>query len=180
MKSLLKATILASFSLTGVFFTSCDQDKCKAMVCANNGVCNSDGSCTCPTGYEGNKCEVVTRDKFKGAWNVIEDGSISSPENYAISIQDGTEIDQVIIRNFNNFANSLVVARVQGDTIYIPLQNMEQEGEIKSVEGKGYFKFEEYYGLHGKMEVKYRVIDSEGNVNDYGYRGGGYPSEWVK
>jgi len=180
MKSFLKSALLASFTLPTIFLTSCEEDKCKGFVCANNGVCNSDGSCTCPTGYEGNKCEVVTREKFKGSWNVVEDGSISSPENYTLSVQNGVEIDQVIIRNFNNFSNSLVTAKVQGDTLFIPLQEMNQEGIIKTVEGKGYFTTEPTYGLHGKLIVKYRVIDAEGNINDYGYRGAGDPSEWIK
>lgn len=181
MKSILKSALLASFSLTGMLFTSCEEDKCKAIVCANNGVCNSDGSCTCPAGYEGNKCETVTREKFMGAWNIVEDGSLSSPEIYTASIQRGVEIDQVIIRNFNNFSNSLVVGKVQGDTLHIPLQNMEQDGVIKSVEGKGYFdKTEVHYDLHGKMYIKYRVIDAAGNINDFGYRGAGEVSVWSK
>lgn len=180
MKSILKAALIASISMTGMLFTSCEKDKCKEITCANNGVCNSDGSCTCPLGYEGNKCEIITRDKFKGSWNVIEDGSISSPEIYTLSIENGTEIDQVIIRNMNNFSNVSVNAKVQGDTLFIPLQNMVQDGITKSVEGKGYFVFEEFYGLHGKLTVKYRVIDSEGNINDYGYRGAGVASEWHK
>lgn len=180
MKSFLKSALIATFTLPAMFLASCEEDKCKSIVCANNGVCNSDGSCTCPAGYEGNKCEVVTRDKFKGLWNVVEDGSISSPEIYALTVQNGVDIDQVIIRNFNNYANSLVVGKVQGDTLHIPLQEMDQEGEIKTVEGKGYFIFEERYDLHGKLIIKYRVIDSDGLVNDYGYRGAGSPSEWVK
>lgn len=180
MKSILKAAFVASMSLTAMLFNSREPDKCKAIVCANNGICNEDGSCTCPIGYEGTKCETITRDKFKGSWNVIEDGSLSSPEIYTTSVQNGVEIDQVIIRNFNNFSNSNVVAKVQNDTIFIPLQNMVQDGITKSVEGKGYFVSDETYPLHGYLLIKYRVIDSEGNINDYGYRGAGEPSKWTK
>lgn len=180
MKSILQSVLASGILLTGLTFTSCQQDKCMSVVCAYNGVCNSDGSCTCAVGYEGERCETITRDKFKGSWNVLEDGSISNPMNYTISVSNAAEINQVYIRNFNNFDNAVVTARVEGDTIYVPLQNMEQDGEIKSVEGKGYFVFEEFYGLHGKLVIKYRVIDEDGNINDFGYRGAGSPSEWIK
>lgn len=182
MKSIFKSSLLAVALFAGFGLTSCQQDKCKSMMpCTNNGECNSsDGSCDCPVGYEGPRCEFVSRDKFLGSWNVIEDGSISTATNYTASIQKGTEIDQVIIRNFNNFANGVVVARIEGDTIYIPNQLMEQDGEIKTVEGKGYMMPEEYYGLHGYMNLRYRVIDKDGIVNDFGYKGAGYPSEWRK
>ncbi|MBX9449033.1 MAG: calcium-binding EGF-like domain-containing protein [Taibaiella sp.] len=181
MKSILKSTLFAAAVFAGAGLTSCQPDKCETMLaCANNGVCNSDGSCTCPLGYEGPRCETTSRDKFKGSWNVIEDGSISNAMNYTVSVQDGVEIDQVIIRNFNNFSNGTVYAKVLLDTVVIPNQQMEQDGELKTVEGKGYFVFEEIYGLHGKLVLKYRVIDKDGIVNDYGYRGAGNPSEWLK
>lgn len=181
MKSIIKTTLFAAFVATGATFTSCQQDVCKTSIpCANNGTCKDDGSCECPVGYEGNRCETKSRDKFKGVWNVMEDGSISNRMNYALSVQNGTEIDQVIIRNFNNFSNGIVTARVYGDTIIVPNQQMEQDGVVKTVEGKGYFVFEEYYGLHGKLILKYRVVDNDGIVNDYGYRGGGSASEWIK
>lgn len=180
MKSLLQTTLAAGLLLTGVGFTSCQQDKCMSVVCAHNGECNSDGSCTCAIGYEGERCETITRDKFKGSWNVVEDGSISNPDNYTLSIQNAPEINQVYIRNFNNFSNATVVARVHGDTIYIPNQIIEQGGRTRTVEGKGYFVFEEYYGLHGNLEVKYRVINEDGTVNDFGYRGAGSVSKWTK
>lgn len=181
MKSILKSTIFAAAIFTGIGFSSCTQDKCETMLaCANNGECLSDGSCECPVGYEGPRCETTTRDKFLGSWNVIEDGTISSAANYTLSVQKGTEIDQVIIRNFNNFSNGIVTAKVYLDTIIVPQQMMEQDGEIKTVEGKGYFVYSEHYPLHGKLQMNYRVTDKDGIINDFGYRGAGYPSEWKK
>lgn len=181
MKSILKTTILASFIGIGATLTSCQQDICETMVpCANNGTCNEEGKCECPVGYEGERCETVTRDKFKGSWSVIEDGSISNRQIYTVSVQNGPEIDQVIIKNFNNFSNSIVTARVYGDTMIVPNQQIEQDGELKTVEGKGYFEMEEFYGLHGKFILKYRVIDKDAIINDFGYKGAGSPSEWTK
>lgn len=181
MKSILKSSLFVAAIFTGASFSSCTQDKCETMLaCANNGECLSDGSCACPVGYEGPRCETTTRDKFLGSWNVIEDGSISSAANYALSVQKGTEIDQVIIRNFNNFSNGIVTAKVYLDTIIVPNQMMEQDGEIKTVEGKGYFVYTEHYPLHGVLQMNYRVIDKDGIINDFGYRGAGYPSEWKK
>lgn len=180
MKSIITKFMLAASVVAGISLSSCKQDKCMSVICANGGECNNDGSCTCAPGYEGERCETATRDKFKGVWDVIEDGTITNPQNYTVSVSNAPEIDQVFINNFNNFANSEIKAKVIGDTLYIPNQIIEQDGAVKTVEGKGYFVTEPYYDLHGVLMVKYRVTDDEGIVNDYGYRGAGDASRWTK
>lgn len=60
---------MASFLTVGIFSTtlivSCNQDKCKDVVCNNGGTCNeTDGSCNCAVGYEGENCETLSRAKF--------------------------------------------------------------------------------------------------------------------
>jgi hypothetical protein len=46
--------VLFTFSI--VTYTSCKEDKCKNIVCANGGSC-AEGKCVCPTGYTGTVCE---------------------------------------------------------------------------------------------------------------------------
>jgi len=184
MRIKMKSFLLTSFSVLAlasvVYLSSCTEDKCKAVVCAYGGICNDDGSCTCAIGYEGERCETVTRDKFKGAWSVTEDGTSSNPAVYAVSVENGNAIDEVLIRNFNNEFNSEINANVKGDTIYIPSQPMQVGEETKTIEGKGYAVPEAFYDLHGKIILSYKVVSEDGSVNDYGTGKGDNPSIWTK
>ncbi len=184
MRNQMKTFLLSAMGVFAIFstitLTSCKEDKCKTTICAYGGVCNEDGSCTCPTGYEGERCETITRDKFKGAWRITEDGTSSNPAQYSASIENGNAIDEVVIRNFYNLFNPLVVAKVKGDTIYIASQQVKVGEDIKTVEGKGYAVPEYYYDLHGKMVLSYRVTSSDGSVNEFGMNGGTNASIWVK
>jgi hypothetical protein len=185
MKKLLlsAAGIFAAFS--ALTLTSCEEDKCKTVRCAYNGQCNDDGSCTCVTGYEGERCETISRDKFKGVWTVVEDGTTSNPAQYAVTVRDGGEIDQVWIKNFYNSYNEEVVGKVLNDTLIIPAQKLQTNDttpgrQYKTVEGKGWAVPEGYYGLHGKMLLQYKVTAEDGTVNEFGWRGAGTASEWTK
>lgn len=167
--------ILATFSLT-----SCTEDLCKSVVCANHGTCTEEGTCLCPVGYEGERCETITRFKYKGAWAVTESGSSSGPIQYSVSIEDGAEIDDIEIRNFYNLFNVNVKAKVKGDTIYIPIQDVQHGEDTKTIEGKGYIAPQEYYGLHGTLIFRYKVTSSDGSFNNFGMDGADNPSIWEK
>jgi hypothetical protein len=184
MRNQMKTFLLTAMGVFALFstltITSCSEDKCKTTVCAYGGVCNDDGSCTCPTGYEGERCETITREKFKGTWNVTEDGTASSPAQYAVSVEDGGAIDEVVIRNFYNLFNKEITAKVKGDTIYIAPTEIEVGEDTKTIEGKGYAVPEAYYGLHGKLVLSYKVTSGDGGVNDFGLGGGTNASIWVK
>lgn len=180
MKTFLLTAIGVFAIFSTITLTSCKEDKCKATVCAYGGVCNEDGSCTCQTGYEGERCETITRNKFKGAWRVTEDGTASNPAQYAVSVEDGNAIDEVKIRNFYNLFNVQITAKVKGDTIYIASQTVTVGEDTKVIEGKGYAVPEEYYDLHGKLVLSYRVTSSDGGINDFGMSGGNNASIWTK
>lgn len=174
-------TAVSSLALLSAFsFTSCKEDKCKTVVCAYSGTCNDDGSCTCQIGYEGERCETISRDKFKGVYDVQESGSGSGPIRYSASIEDGDVIDQVHIRNFYNLFDASVKANVKADTIYIPLQNVADGDDIKSVEGKGWIDKEGFYGLAGRLVLTYKVKSTDGSVNNFGMEGLDNPSIWTK
>lgn len=181
MRSFLLTTLSIFAFTAAIVFTSCKEEKCKSIVCAYDGTCNEeDGSCACINGYEGERCETATRDKFKGVWSVTEDGTLSNPAFYAVSVENGTNIDEVMIRNINNKSNAEIVAKVKADTIYIANQEFIAADGTYSIEGKGSIVPESFYGANGKLILKYKITSSEGEVNYYGMGGSNNPSIWTK
>lgn len=67
----LKSILLAGFLTVGTFastiMTSCNPDACKDVVCNNGGTC-TDGTCSCPSGFEGANCDTESRTKLIGAY----------------------------------------------------------------------------------------------------------------
>lgn len=122
-----------------VTFTSCNKDECKDVNC-NTGTCNeSDGSCTCPTGFEGTSCETEMRTKFyknNTAWNATDRKTGSTTDLvYTSSVVPGTAITEVKIGNFSDLFNNSVTATVSGTTINVALQ--EPDNDNYTVEGSG-------------------------------------------
>jgi len=76
-----------TFALTGLItigafamiaYSSCGKkDACEDVVCKNNGTC-VDGSCKCPTGYEGVDCGQTSAAKFTGLWAATDVCPIST------------------------------------------------------------------------------------------------------
>ena len=181
MKTCLKSIVLSALSaivvFTGLTISSCDPDKCKAITCAYGGVCDG-GQCTCATGYEGNQCEKITRDKFTGTWSVTEKGTLTNPALYTLKIKDGGAVHEVAIENFYNLFPSgvEVYAYVSNDTLYIP----RQEQFHRTVEGRGYLQPNVNEEEDASIEMHYYVADSATHkVNDYGWDEG-QPSLWDK
>lgn len=181
MKKILLAGVAVFAVFTTITFTSCKENYCKGTVCAYGGNCNEDdGSCSCQTGYEGERCETITRNKFKGAWRVIEDGTTSNPATYSVSVEDGQAINEVIIRNFYNKFNPVVKATVKGDSIFIATQQIVVGEDTMTVSGVGYAVPEAFYDLHGKLVLSYRVSSADGSVNEFGINGATNASIWTK
>ncbi len=178
MKARFKIVILSALgaltAFSAVTFSSCNEDKCKAITCAYGGVC-SDGQCLCASGYEGVQCETITRQRYLGTWHVTEDGTFSNAAQYPISVEAGPNITEVRIKNFRNNLINDVQAYVKGDTINIPSQQVNGN----SIYGFGYIVDDKYYGVNGKIIIRYRIKDSNGIVDDYGVDGG-EPSLWNK
>lgn len=68
----IKTIALTGLITMGTFamiaYSSCSKkDPCEGVTCKNNGTC-VDGSCKCPTGYEGVDCGLTSAAKFTGLW----------------------------------------------------------------------------------------------------------------
>lgn len=136
-----KISIVVSFFLlmfflgSAVFYQSCKKDPCKKVFCANNGTCK-DGTCTCPTGYEGSDCVALSRDKFVGTYEVNEDCANTTAAVYNISVSTlQSDISKVLIYNFNKRWSVPVFATVDKNTITIASQQPNNDGV--SVVGSG-------------------------------------------
>jgi uncharacterized membrane protein len=176
MKARLRTILLSALGVIAAFsavtYTSCNEDKCKAIVCANNGICK-DGTCFCLAGFEGTQCETVTRERYKGTWVVFEKGTLTNPATYDVTVDYGSTMTEVVIRNFYNKFTQPLRADIKGDSLTIPLQNIDGY----EIAGRGYIKKSLYYGENGEMVMRYTVKDPEGRTNDYGVNIG-EPSIW--
>lgn len=180
-KTILLSALGAFTVFTAVTFSSCKEDKCKAIVCAYGGVC-TDGTCLCPSGYEGPQCETITRERYLGPWIVTEDGSLSNAAQYTVSVERGDNITELKLKNFRNRFLTDVSAFVKGDTLYIPEQTIDKNdamGTWSEVRGTGYITEDKYYGKNGKLVIRYVVEDQAGNIDDFGIDSGD-PSLWNK
>jgi len=183
MKARLKVMLLSALGaiacFTAVTYTSCNNDKCKAIVCAFGGTCN-DGVCTCPTGYEGPQCEKVMRDKFLGVYQVQEKGTVSETAQYTVSVEPGTEVTDLRIKNFRNIFLEEVSAYVRVDTVIIPEQTVDERWKVSGI---GVIQSDKYYGANGRLVLRYSVRDLDlpetSPADDYGMNAGS-PSIWNK
>ncbi len=171
--------VLASIFLITltVCMTSCKPEVCEDVVCANEGIC-SGGICQCQVGWEGVRCETMSRDKFMGTYSVAEDGTLSDARNYSANIHSADDfgIDAVRLKGFYNYFEDQVHARCKGDSLIIPEQSLS---DGYSVRGYGVFTQQDYYANHGKLQVYYKVTLPNGQVDDFGIDRGG-SSEWSK
>ena len=71
MKSIRNILIAAFLTITvcsAIVYTACNKDHCNNVICQNGGACNG-GNCTCVVGFEGIRCETLSRDKFIYTFN---------------------------------------------------------------------------------------------------------------
>ena len=63
-------SLVVLLSLFSAFtYLACSKtDKCQNIICLNGGTCDG-GKCTCPIGFEGPRCDTLSRDKFVFNYN---------------------------------------------------------------------------------------------------------------
>ena len=187
MKARFKTVLITAFSTLTAFssltLTSCNNDKCQAIACANSGICE-EGRCTCAAGYEGYQCETENRKRYLGIWYVSEDGTISTAAQYPVSVErvlpNAGGATELKITNFRNSFTQPVRAFVSADTITIPVQTINGN----TIQGRGVLirnpaSNGNYSGVYGQLTLRYSVKDNNENVDNFGY-GTGNPSIWNK
>lgn len=137
----LKSILLAGFLTVGAFssavFTSCNPDACKDVVCQNGGNC-TDGTCTCPAGYEGTLCETMARTKFVKNWTAADiEAGTSTVIPYSCVITAGAGVTNLVIASTfaDDFFVNSITATASGNTITIASQ--EPDSDNYWVEGTG-------------------------------------------
>lgn len=130
------SVLLTLGAFSAVTYTSCNKDECKDVVCNNGGTCNeTDGSCTCPTGYEGTNCDNLTRDKFVGTWTgsdaCVTNGQ-NNTYNITMTINKSTQAIQALINNPGGFGTAITINGVvtATDKLSFTTQSVGGNGRI--------------------------------------------------
>lgn len=120
----IKNILVASLLTVGVFsttlFTSCDPDPCKDVVCSNGGTC-TDGSCSCPSGYEGTTCETLSTAKYLNAsgttstWLTGTNADGCYAAGYTMTMEQSSTATNLLIKNFAGYGStSTITVAVSG------------------------------------------------------------------
>ncbi len=113
--NVLLTAFLTLFIFSAVLYTACHKDKCKDVVCFNRGACDG-GNCVCPTGYEGPKCELLSRDKFIRTFNGWDTCSLTPvaimqyPVHFHAVLADSLEL---MMNNFLNDPDDSAVCTIR-------------------------------------------------------------------
>lgn len=189
MKINLRQLYLSLFTSLTVFsailYASCgkpagNSNACAAIACAHGGSCYN-GKCTCPTGYEGDNCEITTRDRYLGGWTTSEKGTVTALREYQVAIETSSiDAAHVSLKNVYNYFSSPISAYVVKDTLIIP--NQQLQGKV--IFGKGYIDTVGGASIANKLTLYYEVIDSATQmVDDFGFYSNvdnSSPSVWSK
>jgi len=68
ISNVLLTLLLITVVFSAVMYTACNKNHCSNITCLNNGSCDG-GNCVCPIGFEGLRCEILSRDKFVNTYN---------------------------------------------------------------------------------------------------------------
>lgn len=112
MNRRLFTVLFSCFIATLVMYNACIKDKCGIVVCNNGGVC-VDGTCTCPTGYEGVSCSKVWYEKFAGRWNVRDSffKTTKPAFTYDISVSGDGLRDSFYVTGFADTVSAAVLCK---------------------------------------------------------------------
>jgi hypothetical protein len=68
IRNILLTALLTIAIFSAITYTACKKDPCESVICKNLGACDG-GRCVCPVGFEGDRCEILSRDKFIKTFN---------------------------------------------------------------------------------------------------------------
>ncbi len=81
IRSILLTAFFTILVFSSITYTACHKDKCVNVTCLNKGVCDN-GRCSCVTGYEGERCEELSRTKFIATFNGYDLCNINNLNQY--------------------------------------------------------------------------------------------------
>lgn len=98
--------LLTVFSFLILALVSCNTDSCKDVDCGVNGTCE-EGICACDSFYEGENCEIESRDKYLGTWTgeaVCDNGPNAT--GIVFEITPGVELNVIRIQSAQIYGNA--------------------------------------------------------------------------
>ena len=107
---------VTAFLTIGIFsailYSACSKDNCNNVACQNGGSCDG-GNCICASGFEGNRCQTPSRDKWIGNYNGGDscgtDGNHQYPIHLLAVLNKPT---QMVMENILNNTNDSAICNV--------------------------------------------------------------------
>lgn len=134
-----------------IFISSCGDD-CDTVVCQNEGFCEQ-GVCACQAGFEGEFCEILTREKLTGNYNITtscDEGSTST-EEWAVA-GSASALNEILINNFHEQAFNVTATLINNDFFELKESSLTSQGTIYTVTGTGTFDGS------GEIKVDYQLV----------------------
>ena len=111
----MRKLLFSALALSGLFFASCDSDKCKDKNCGSNGTCNIlTGACDCTTGYEADvngACNTLIAQKFidfnatatATLTNTGTRGILTNSPGFATGVRAGSTVGTIEVKKLGGF-----------------------------------------------------------------------------
>lgn len=134
-----------------IFLGSCKDEPCDNIICQNDGICK-DGLCDCPSGFEGEFCEELSRQKISGNFDVSSScaGDTSVTDIWAIGAS-ASAVNEVLIGNFHKPALNVIATITELNVIEIKEQFIGGSTSY-TIYGSGSIEAE------GQLSIQYTVI----------------------
>ncbi len=158
MKSFNKILITSLLTLSAfgsVTYMACKKDRCNNVACLNGGSCDN-GNCVCTPGFEGNRCETLSRTKFITNFNGGDSCSYPTDSlglhNYGVKfLTIANNPTTMTMRNFLGNPDDSATCYLQSPDSFI------FNGANNSVTYRGYGKISND-SLYMKYHVQYDTI----------------------
>src|SRR4051812_16937243 len=122
LRTILLAAVCTLLVFSAVTYTACNKNRCKNVVCVNNGACDA-GNCVCPTGFEGARCEILSRTKFIKTFNGHDSCGNFNPRTYEqypirFTIMPADSIEFTMKGIIGNLNDSATCVMLKTDSFY--------------------------------------------------------------
>ena len=117
LHSILVTAFLTLGFFSAISYIACNKDKCNNVACLNGGECDG-GICTCAAGFEGNRCQTPSRDKWIANYNGGDSCSYdgATPYNVRLLVDPTSKTKMTLLRILNNNNDSAACTMVATDS----------------------------------------------------------------